>query len=127
MVEGISKLAQNALRANSGGTEMHDLRWSASEKKIARRVFETALQQELSEVMSKFKEMAAHAQEPDDMWAVEGWLSRQRRDIEAKYDFRYSQLVGVFGRLLREGRVTEEQLAGLAEDKLSYIERVASL
>lgn len=32
-----------------------------------------------------------------------------------------------FGRLLRESRVTEEQFAGLAEDKLSYIEQVASL
>lgn len=106
---------------------MHDLKWSESEKKIARRVFETALQQELSEVMSRFKEMAAHAEKPDDMWAVEGWLSQQSRDIEAKYDFRYSQLVRVFGRLPRESRVTEEQFAGLAEDKLSYIERVASL
>lgn len=62
MVEVTSKLAQNALRANSGGREMHDLKWSESEKKIARRVFETALQQELSEVVSRFKEMAAHAE-----------------------------------------------------------------
>ena len=106
---------------------MHDLKWSESEKKIARRVFEAALQQELGEIMTRFKEKAAVAEKPDDMWAVESWLAHRRRDIDNKYDFRYSQLVIVFGKLLRERRVTEEELAGLGEDKLSYIERVATL
>ncbi len=106
---------------------MHDLKWSEREKKIARRVFEAALQQELGEVMAEFKDKAARAAEPDDMWAVEGWLAHRRRDIDTKYDFRYSQLVIVFGKLLREGRITEQQLEGLGEDKLSYIERIATL
>ena len=44
-----------------------------------------------------------------------------------KYDYRYSQLILVFSRLLREGRIREEQLAGLSEEKLSYIRRVLSL
>jgi len=106
---------------------MHDLKWAEREKKIARRVFEAALQQELGEVMAEFKDKAARAKEFDDMWAVEGWLAHQRRGIDAKYDFRYSQLVIVFGKLLREGRITGQQLEGLGEDKLSYIERVATL
>lgn len=106
---------------------MHDLKWSASEKKIARRVYEAALQQELGETMTRFKEMAARAEESADMWDVERWLAHQRRDIETKYDFRYSQLIIVFGRLLRENRITEERLAGLGDDKLSYIARIATL
>ena len=106
---------------------MHDLKWSEREKKIARRVFEAALHQELGEVMAEFKEKAARAEEADDMWAVEGWLAQRRRDIDTRYDFRYSQLVIVFGRLLREGRITEQQLEGLGEDKLSYIGRIATL
>ena len=106
---------------------MHDLKWSEREKKIARRVFEAALHQELGEVMAEFKEKAARAEEPDDMWAVEEWLAQRRRDIDTRYDFRYLQLVIVFGRLLREGRITEQQLEGLGEDKLSYIGRIATL
>ena len=106
---------------------MHDLKWSEREKKIARRVFEAALQQELGEVMARFKEKAARAEKPEDMWSIEDWLAHQRREIDTKYDFRYSQLVIVFGKLLREGRITEQQLEGLGEDKLSYIERIATL
>jgi len=105
---------------------MPEANWSASEKKIARRVFETALQRELSEVMAEFKARAASAKEPEDMWAVQSYLAKSQREIESKYDYRYSQLVVVFGRLLREGRLTEDELAGLGEENLSRIQRVAS-
>jgi len=101
--------------------------WSASEKKIARRVFDAALDRELAEVMAEFKDKAARAETPEDIWAVKRYLERVQRDIDSKYDYRYSQLPFVFGRLLREKRIKEEELAGIAEDKLDYIRRLASL
>lgn len=106
---------------------MHDLKWSEGEKKVARRVFEAALKAELTEVMVDFKARAAAAGQPDDMWSIEELLHRRRREIDDKYDYRYSQLLLVFGRLVREGRIQETQLAGLSEEKLSYIGRIASL
>ena len=106
---------------------MFDAKWTHSEKKLARRVFESALQGELAEVMSEFKARAANAQEPDDMWAVQEWLFRERREIDSKSDYRYSQLGFVFGRLLREGRIREDDLAGLSQEKLEVIRRIALL
>lgn len=106
---------------------MSDLKWSESEKKIARRVFEAALAAELAEVMADFKARAAAAAEPDDLWSIQEHLSQKRREIDAKYDYRYSQLTLVFGRLLREGRIQDAQLMGLAEERLLYIRRIASL
>lgn len=101
--------------------------WSASEKKVARRVFEAALQRELAEVMTEFQARAARAKRPVDMWSVQEYLARTRHEIDAKYDFRYSQLELVFGMLLREKRIGEEDLQGLAEDKLARMRRFASL
>jgi hypothetical protein len=101
--------------------------WSASEKKIARRAFDAALDRELAEVMAKFKDKAARAETPEDMWAVKQYLERAQREIDSKYDYRYSQLDFVFGRLLREKRIEERELAGLAEEKLNQIRRLASL
>lgn len=106
---------------------MYELKWSESEKKLARRVFEAALRVELAEVMAEFKARAAAAKEADDLWSIQEYLHRRRREIDEKYDFRYSQLIPVFGRLLREGRLQEAQLAGLPAEKLSYIRRMASL
>jgi hypothetical protein len=101
--------------------------WSDREKKITRRVFEAALTAELAEVMADFKAKAAAAVEPDDMWSIQEHLFHTRRDIDQKYDYRYSQLLFLFGRLLREGRIQEADLAGLSEDKLAVIHRIKSL
>jgi hypothetical protein len=44
---------------------------------------------------------------------------------DRKYDYRYSVLTDVFARLFREGRVSEEELKGLGEEKLAYIRSFA--
>jgi hypothetical protein len=101
--------------------------WSDHEKKIARRTFEKALASELAEIMADFKIKAAAADEPDDMWSIQEHLFHTRREIDQKYDYRYSKLLLVFGRLVREGRVQEADLAGLSEDKVAAIRRISSL
>ena len=106
---------------------MDNLKWSESEKRLSRRVYEAALKAELAEVMAEFKSRATAVRMPEEMWLLEGYLAQRRRELDGKYDYRYSQLLFVFGRLVREGRVQIEQLEGFSEDKLSYIERIVSL
>jgi hypothetical protein len=106
---------------------MDNLKWSESEKKLSRRVFEAALEAELSEILAEFKSKAAAAATAEAMWALEEYLAQKRREVDGKYDYRYSQLLFVFGRLVREGRLQEEQLSGLAPEKLSYIQRMQEL
>ena len=100
---------------------MDQLRWSDAEKKIARRVFEKALQQELDEVIHEVKEMARDIKEPPDLWRLEDYLTRRRKAIDSTYDYRYSQLPLVFGQLARRGQIRLEDLQGLGEEKLSYV------
>jgi hypothetical protein len=106
---------------------MREMKWSEAEKKLSRQAFDVALQAELAEVLHDFKARAAGAQTPGDMWPVEHFLNQRRRELDAKYDYRYSRLISVFGRLIREGRLTEAQLEGLSHDKLESIRRVAAL
>jgi len=89
-------------------------------------VFEAALQQVLAEIIVKFKAQAERVQTPDELWPLEDWLAKQRRHVDERYDFRYSQLILVFASLLREGRITRSQLDGLAQDKLAFIDLMAS-
>ena len=104
----------------------HDLKWSQSEKKVARRVYDSALESELAEIMAEFKARAAAVTTPDAMWELEDYLSGKRRELHEKYDYRYSQLIFTFAWLLREGRIREDDLNGLSEEKLSYIRRIVS-
>ena len=55
---------------------------------------------------------------------MEHYLTQRRKEINRKYDYRYSQLTHVFGKLLHEGRLQEEELRGLREDKLKSIRSV---
>jgi hypothetical protein len=110
---------------NSGPSLMRDLRWSAAEKTIARRVFEAALQQELAGVIREAKEMAVKIVQPSDVWELENHLTQRRREIDRQFDYRYSVLPEVFGSLIRKGRVREEDLRGLGDDKLDYIKAYA--
>ena len=56
---------------------------------------------------------------------MEYYLTQRRKEIDRKYDYRYSRLTQVFGRLLYEKRLREEELCGLREDKLKAIRSLA--
>ena len=99
--------------------------WSKSEKAIARTAFDAALKRELQDVMHKTKEMANQITEPADVWELEHYLTERREEINRKYDYRYSQLTHVFGRLLYEKRLRDDELRGLREDKLKSIHSLA--
>ena len=106
---------------------MRDLKWSPSEKAIARKAFEGAYERELETVIREVKKKAGRLEQPSDLWKLERYLTECRKEIDSKYDYRYSVLPMVFARLVREGLLTEHELHGLAEDKLEYVRRVAAL
>jgi hypothetical protein len=102
-------------------TGMHEVKWSPSEKSIARRVFDAALQRELDAITQEVKRMAQRITTPADLWALEDYLTQSRKEIDSKFDYRYSVLPILFARLIKDGRITHEELHGLAEDKLGYV------
>ena len=108
-----------------GYASASDLTWSRSEKAVARKAFDAALKRELHEVMREAKQRASKMEQPADVWELEQYLTQRRKEIDRKYDYRYSQLTHVFGRLLHESRVSEEELRGLRENKLKSIRSLA--
>jgi hypothetical protein len=99
--------------------------WSRSEKAIARRAFDAALGRELHEVIQETKQKVNQINESADLWDLEHYLTQSCKEIDRKYDYRYSRLTHVFGRLLHGGRLREEELRSLREDKLKSIRSFA--
>ena len=56
--------------------------------------------------------MLQNARKPDVIWPLEEYLRKRRREIDQKYDYRYSELLFVFMRLYHESWVTDEDLQG---------------
>ena len=108
-------------------TSIRDLKWSPAEKAIARKAFERALQQDLEAVIREARKMAEKIEQPSDLWELERYLTERRKEIDRQYDYRYSVLLFVFADLIRKGRLREEDLHGMSEDKLGYIRSYARI
>jgi hypothetical protein len=98
--------------------------WSKKEKKIVRKAFDEAYQRECSAIIERAKEMLTSISAPHEIWKLHDLLTESRDDVDLKYDYRYSVLISVFSRLMREGWLKESDLVGLSEEK---IERITSL
>lgn len=95
--------------------------WSKSEKSIVRTAFDAALGRELHEVIQQRQRMASQIPRSSDLWDLERYLTQRRKKIDRKYEYHYSRLTDVLGRLLYENRLSEEDLRGLREDKMELI------
>ena len=101
---------------------MNDFKWSKTEKKIARSAFEKAYQRECSDLIEKIRTKAGEITEPDNIWRFHDFLTNKRDEIDEKYDYRYSKLILVFARLVKDGWLDFKDLKGLAENKIVRIE-----
>ena len=105
----------------------HDLKWSPSEKKIARKAFDAARESALAKVMAEFKSKSSAVTTLREMWEIEDFLSQKRREIGEMFDYRYSQLPLVLARLIREGHLDESFLDGLSGEKREVIRSFLAL
>ncbi len=100
---------------------MLDENWTKSEKAVAHRAYNQAYERETKALADEVRRLANGITEATEIWRLHDFLTRRRKDIDLKYDYRYSVLLLVFTRLIREGWIKETELAGLSEDKLSRI------
>jgi hypothetical protein len=100
------------------------LDWHREEDRPPR--FRGSARGEACEADGDFKAKAATVTRPVEMWDVEEYLREQRQEIDQIFDYRYSQLLLVFGRLIRSGELNERRLSGLSEEKLEIVRRIAS-
>jgi hypothetical protein len=101
--------------------------WTASEKKTARRAFDGAFERHCATIAEEARRMMGSLAAQSKIWRVHDYLSEQRRIVDRIYDYRYSRLLDVFSRLVRDGWLTEADLAGLQEEKVARIKLDAGL
>ena len=106
---------------------MQEMTWSKAEKASARLAFERAHERECRALASEVGVMLSSFREPRDIWRVHDFLTERRKTTDEKYDYRYSVLVFVLARLLREGWLREKEIAALSEDKMERIRSIAAL
>jgi Photoprotection regulator fluorescence recovery protein len=98
-----------------------DTEWSKTEQEVAKEAFDKAYKREIKALMELVRSKADAIAQLDDMWNLHDFLSAKRHDIDGKYDYRYSFLIFVFARLVKEEWLHINELEGLAKEKLAKI------
>lgn len=99
-------------------------KWTKSQKVQARRLFDLALSREYDMLISTINSMEIKT--PDNVWELYEMLRKKRKEINSKYDYRYSQLILVFAQLVRGGYLSIEELEVIGEEKQKRIENIVS-
>jgi Photoprotection regulator fluorescence recovery protein len=100
--------------------------WGPAEKKLARIALDKAFERQCATIAQEARRMLEVSSAASDIFRVQEYLTEQRRIVDQLYDYRYSRLVGVFGRLLSDGWLREDDLDGLQPDKIAKIKHEAS-
>jgi len=96
--------------------------WSKSQKKHARELFDLALEREYKALIEEIN--ALRIESRDEVWELRDRLNQKAKEIDQKYDYRYSQLIFVFAQLLREGYLSLEELSKLGDEKYHIIKKM---
>ncbi|BBD57257.1 hypothetical protein NIES2109_00220 [Nostoc sp. HK-01] len=98
-----------------------EVEWSKTEEEIAKHAFEKAYQREIEAVIQEVRQRSSKMTQADEMWQLHDFLSARRHEIDGKYEYRYSVLIFVFARLIKEGWLHLDELQGLEKDKLTKV------
>ena len=101
--------------------QVNSINWSETEKQIAHKAFDKAYEREINALLEQVRSEASKINEIEQIWSLHDFLSARRHDIDGKYDYRYSSLIFVFARLLKEKWLDMSDLEGLEREKLTKI------
>ena len=101
---------------------MDDFKWSKTEKRISRSAFDKAYERECADIVKNLNAKVKKIKSPEELWRVHDFLTDKREDIDEKYDYRYSKLILIFVRLIKDGWLDYKDLQGLDENKIDRIE-----
>ena len=98
---------------------MRDISWTKSQKQRARELFDLALDREYKSLIEEINALGIESR--DEVWELRDRLNQKAKEMDRKYDYRYSQLIFVFSQLVREEYLSLKELKALGEEKYKMI------
>jgi hypothetical protein len=102
-----------------------EVKWTATEKKVARKAFDKALERHCIAAATEARRMLENMTDPSDVWGVEAYLSERRKTMDRTCHYSYSDLLDVFSTLTVDGWLKEEDLGGIQPQKIADIKNGA--
>lgn len=107
------------------GHFIREVKWTATEKKVARKAYDKAFERQCTAIATEAKRMLENIADPSDVWQVEVYLRDHRKTVDRVYHYSYSDLLQVFSILMRDGWLKEADLDGIQPEKIVEIKEGA--
>ncbi|NJK60521.1 MAG: hypothetical protein HC918_10140 [Oscillatoriales cyanobacterium SM2_1_8] len=101
--------------------------WTETEQVLAQQALAIARQRETDTILAVVREQAAAVIGLEDLWQISDFLNARRFDLDGKYMFDCETLIFAFARLVKEGWLSPEELAGLDRDKVARIRSLSRM
>jgi hypothetical protein len=102
---------------------IYDFHWSPSEKKIACTAYNLVYAREMKEIRKEVLQRIQNMGRDEDVWSLKDFLHSHRREMNYRYNYRYSILILTFFKLINRGYLSLEDLPGLSQEKLDALKR----
>ena len=101
--------------------EQNAPQWSEIEKQIAYEAIRKAYERETQALIAEISQKASQITQINEIWSLHDYLSARRYDIDGKYDYRDSTPFFALAKLIKEGWLNADELAGLTADKRAKV------
>ena len=102
-------------------------RWSKSDKKIARELFELAKKRDYEDLLKLIQLKSQNFITPQSIWDLKDFLNFKAKEFDQKYDYRYSILDDVFAKLILENLLNLNDLKLLSKEKQEQIKNILNI
>ena len=100
-------------------------RWSKSDKKIARELFELAKKRDYEDLLKLIQLKSQNFITPQSI--LKDFLNFKAKEFDQKYDYRYSILDDVFAKLILENLLNLNDLKLLSKEKQEQIKNILNI
>ncbi len=101
--------------------------WSPTEQAIARHACDRAREREMAALLAYVRDTAGAIASMEALWTLHDFLSARRHDLDGKYEDQDDAMIFLFSRLIQEGWLSLDELAGLEASKLTKISALLQL
>lgn len=84
--------------------------------------FDKAYEKEISDISKEVGCRIKKYKTPKELWELHNYISNKRKETDQKYDYRYSVLILVFARIMKDGYISKSDLRGISESEIQAIE-----
>lgn len=102
-------------------------KWTKSDKKIARELFELARERDYKKLVKAIQLKAKNLTTPESIWELRDFLNSKAKEFDQKYDYRYSVLDDVFVNFIRENLLNFHELQPLSKEKQKQIKHILNI